>query len=635
MKMRPPATPIITVDPYFSVWNFSNTLAGNDSFHWTGSPNRISGRLLIDDKKYLFMGRSDFSEEMMPITCDIDAFSTKYSFECDEAILNVKFTAPLIIDELEILSRPINYMQAEIINKDGNKHKYVLEVTVCDEICLNKKFDYPTIYNSGKIGSISYASLENSEQNPLNKDGDDVRIDWGRFILATDNDNSTFDSIKTYDENGEISNSIDIKIPFEDKCLIVFAYDDVKSIEYFHNQLDAYWKKYSTDIFDVIQKSIFEYDGIISRCEIFSNQMISDAKTVGGDEYAEILTLAYRQTIAAHKLCLGNNEKPLFISKECFSNGCAATVDVTYPSAPLFLLYNPTLLLGMLDPIFEYSESDEWDFDFAPHDLGRYPILNGQAYCDGEGKIMQMPVEECGNMVILTAAYVKASGDVEFAKKHIKTLEKWVAYLVKNGEDPENQLCTDDFAGHSAHNCNLALKAIMGIASYGLICGLIGECDTEKVFLQKAKAMAQSWEKRAVKSDGSYRMVFDNEDTFSLKYNAVWDVVFKTDLFSGEFYKNEINSYYSRFNKFGIPLDNRADYTKSDWIMWCATLLGDYETVSKFAHPLWCAYNETNSRVPLGDWYDTKNATMICFRNRTVQGGLFMPILRKKKKMRF
>ena len=100
-----------------------------------------------------------------------------------------------------------------------------------------------------------------------------------------------------------------------------------------------------------------------------------------------------------------------FFSKECFSNGCMGTVDVTYPSIPLFLLYNPDLICGMLDPVFRFADTDAWPFEFAPHDVGQYPLANGQVYGyrardrhRGSVEDFQMPVEECGNMLLCTVA---------------------------------------------------------------------------------------------------------------------------------------------------------------------------------------------------------------------------------------
>jgi hypothetical protein len=126
----------------------------------------------------------------------------------------------------------------------------------------------------------------------------------------------------------------------------------------------------------------------------------------------------------------------------------------------------------MLRPIFDYAKNDEWCFDFAPHDVGRYPKANGQFYGLNEetGELslsMQMPVEECGNALICTYAVCYAQNDFSYAESNRELLEKWGRYLEEYGFDPGEQLCTDDFGGHLNHNCNLSVKAIVGMYACG------------------------------------------------------------------------------------------------------------------------------------------------------------------------
>jgi hypothetical protein len=299
----------------------------------------------------------------------------------------------------------------------------------------------------------------------------------------------------------------------------------------------------------------------------------------------------------------------------------------------MFLLYNPELVKGMMRPIFRYAESDAWPFDFAPHDVGQYPLVNGQVYGNNELH-NQMPVEECGNMLVMVATTAIADGDISFAEAHWSTLENWVKYLLRYGNDPENQLCTDDFAGHLAHNCNLSIKAIMGVACFGILNRMKGCEDEYAHYMEEARRMAKSWAERAANGDGSYRLAFDRPGTYSMKYNAVWDKLFGTHIFPAELLESEVQTNFARFKPYGMPLDNRADYTKSDWLVWTATLLRSGTDFERYIAPLWTAFHFTKHRVPMSDWYDTITAEHHFFQNRTVQGGLFIKLLEWSGKMK-
>ncbi len=643
MKLRPPSIPLITVDPFFSVWSPTDKLYDSDTVHWTGARNDICGTVTVDGEIFRFMGTG--VEPVIPQTdFDYNALSTNYTFKNEKITLNLVFTTPLLPENLDILSRPVSYLKISAKSADGKKHDVKVHICASEELCLDKAGQSPVITEKVEIDDMSCIRMGNSVQNILNRSGDDHRIDWGYFYLAICGENAD----TTVCADGDIK-YIGVSADLCDDVLVLFAYDDIKSINYFGDLIPSYWNRSGKTIEQAMKEALYSYEETYLDCEAFSEGLFIDAVRAGGKKYAEMLELAYRQSVAAHKVAYTNDGEILFISKECFSNGCAATVDVSYPSIPLYLIYNPELVRGMMRPIYKFAASKDWEFDFAPHDAGKYPLVTGQVYGlqtsegenyhlskpveygkDKDGVLVferQMPVEECGNMLIMEAAALLADGNCDFVKEHMDVLDGWVQYLIKYGYDPENQLCTDDFAGHLAHNCNLTLKAIMGVASYAIIYKILGKKQLYNKYMAEAKKMADSWCDRASNGDGSFRLAFDQPCTFSMKYNAVWDKIFGTNLFKKEVIASELFSNFKHVNAYGMPLDNRSDYTKSDWLVWTAAMLDDDDDFERFVAPLWNAYNSTEDRVPMTDWYFTTTAKMRGFRNRTVIGGLFIRTL--------
>ncbi len=632
MNLRAPAYPLITVDPYFNVWSKSDRLTDEDTVHWTNYPNVISGVVTIDGNEYRVMGsyRADEIPAMKQVKVDCSALSTTYVFEQSGVRLTLIFTSPLIPGDLYLMTRPVSYLEVRREFIDRKKHTVSMKLSVSEQICMNLKGDDDVMCEELTLGEWNSIKMGTVSQKILTRSGDDLRIEWGYFYLT-----GMGRTFTVTDADG--MHFVGIESELKEENLFSFAYDDRESIEYFHTHLKSYWNRNGEKITDEIVKAHADYKATVKRCRELEDRLFIDAVRAGGEKYAELLELAFRQVIAAHKLVLDENGEILFISKECYSNGCAATVDVSYPSIPMFLLYNPELVKGMMRPIYRYSRSEEWKFDFAPHDVGQYPLLNGQVYGNNALE-KQMPVEECGNMLIMETAVAIATKDTSFADEHMDLLEKWVEYLIENGRDPENQLCTDDFAGHLAHNCNLSLKAIMGIAGLGILYGMKGRKKDEKKYIKMARDMAQDWAERAANGDGSYRLAFDKEDTFSMKYNIVWDKLFGTEIMPRDVIVSELASYRKRMHPYGLPLDNRQPYTKSDWLVWTATLSDNREEFEDFITPLWNAFHFMPSRVPMTDWYYTltgehksyfsKSAQMDkSFRNRTVQGGLFIKLL--------
>ena len=616
MNMRAPALPLITIDPYFSIWNHDQINTRN-TYHWTDSPNTILGTVNVDGTDYCFLGKHD-GAVIGQTGVALDAMSTTVTYENESIRLTAVFTSPTLVTDLYYASRPVSYLKLSWESLDSKDHSVTAKLSCSEELVLDKKGQNAVVTNEVSLPNAVAVRMGNAEQKVLWRSGDSVRIDWGYLYLA-----AAEGSVGT--EKLEDMTAIYVQSELKNSALFAIAYDDISSIEYFHEHLKAYWNRDGKTIEAAIAEALADYDEITARCTAFSRSLWAEAYAAGGEAYAELLSLAYRQVMAAHKLVVDKEGNNLYISKECLSNGCAATVDVTYPSAPIFLKYNPELLKGMLRPIFRYCASDAWQFDFAAHDVGQYPILNGQVYCENklEG---QMPIEECGNMIILMSAICDADGSADFAVPYMRLLEQWVKYLIEFGEDPGHQLCTDDFAGHLAHNVNLSIKAIMGIAGYSRILGRLGRADEAKELMETAKRYAISVCERSANPDGSYRLAFDMPHTFSLKYNAVWDKLWNTGLFPEEFYEGEMKRYRAEAFEYGIPLDSRESYTKSDWIHW-SSCMGSKADFVAFNRLLWNAYDHTDRGIPMTDWYYANTGRYRGFKHRTVQGGLWMKLL--------
>ncbi|MDD4970863.1 MAG: DUF4965 domain-containing protein [Paludibacter sp.] len=593
--------------------------------------------LLVEKEK-----STAFDRVALQKSVEVQATQTHYVFACGNVDLKLTFTAPLFMDNLNLLSRPVNYISYAVNSTDGKSHKVQLYFEASPRWSLDQAHQ-ESVSESFELNHLVYLKTGSKTQNILGKKGDDVRIDWGYFYLAAEKENTNYSvgnskklradfvkniltahAAKGVNENANLALVKTLGIVKQASGKIMVGYDDLYSIQYFGKNLRPYWNTSNDQtIISQFQKANTEYKALIEKCNAFDRKLMADATLSGGKKYAQLCALAYRQAITAHKLVKAPNGDLLFLSKENFSNGSIGTVDVTYPSAPLFLYYNPELAKGLLNAIFYFSESNKWVKPFPSHDVGTYPLANGQTY-GGD-----MPIEESGNMLIVTAAIAVIEGNATYAAKHWDVLTIWAKYLIENGLDPENQLCTDDFAGHFAHNTNLSVKAILGVAAYGHLADMLGKKDIAQQYTNKAREMAQQWTKMADDGD-HYRLVFDKQGTWSQKYNLVWDKILHLNIFPKEVIEKEIAYYLTKQNKYGLPLDNRETYTKTDWIMWTATLSKDKATFEKLIDPVYLFTNETEDRVPLSDWIFTDKPTMRGFQARSVVGGFYIKMLEDK-----
>lgn len=655
MKRTLPAYPLFVKDPYFSIWADNEYLNHGNPIFWVGDKKVMSGYVEMDGKKLVFLGESDGSFTQKYIKTE--GFITEAYFSAEELDLKLEFVSPLFPDDYDVLSCPVCYLKYTAYPKRDLKNaKICFEVDerICFDTTKDANRTEETVYCVLAFDKFESAQMGRRQQHVFATTGDALGCDWGYWYVAG---TSCFVEMRDNRRIARAENSLE-----QNGGFFMLGFDDVISIEYFGRPLVGYYFRDGKTMTDALEDAFDSAERVFARCYEYNESFINDWKE-HGDAFVSVANASVVQIMGAHKLVRDYlTGKTLFISKECGSSGLLATMDVTYPSAPFFLKYNPDLVRGMLYPIFDFARTKIWTYPFAPHDVGRHPLARGQYYAltcfgdkytDGmwnweiltkfttakihEYKInkghfdyeKQMPVEESANALIVSCMAYLCDGKTQDLVDNYDLLQLWADYLYKNGESPENQLTSDDFCGRRENNINLAIKASLGLYAFSVIAKACGK-DGEKE-LKKAKEIARKVESYGEKFTHLPESFDLGEGTYSLKYNLAYDLALGANLYKKETYEKEARCYLAHPNPYGVKLYSNIETTKSDWLAYVACFLDDksyrdyiFQSIVKFME-------ETPERVPFSDWYNVETAKLdgTRFRARSVQGGLFMPLLIK------
>eukprot|EP00300_Choanocystis_sp_HF-7_P002429 c11848_g1_i1.p1 GENE.c11848_g1_i1~~c11848_g1_i1.p1 ORF type:complete len:679 (-),score=133.15 c11848_g1_i1:17-2053(-) len=661
LAFRPPSVPLIATSPYISIWSPADNLYDADTVHWSGQHMPLKGLLRVDQKVYCFLGVCP--DNVAPIKQEnvtVWPLETTYTFVGGGVRLTVNFTAPSILNDLSALSLPLTFISFEATTADGSPHSVAVYFDVsADSISTDtgESVDWADVSAQGYVAS----RVGVHDQKVVGQSGDGVKINWGYLYLAASRSQGVSSSVSAADDarNAFISNqplpppttttvpvnanyvmAIETDLgtvgmtrpisnalaPFEVSRTgrIFFAVDEVASMNYFGRILPPFWKKQYPSIgalFDQFVTADVSTNQLLRRVRAYQATLFTNLTNVGGLKFAQVLSLSYRQTTASVTVALTESGAPWIFMKEISSDGDVSTVDVLYPASPMWILLAPEHLRLMMLPLLEYANNATnipYNLAWAPHHLGVWPI------CDlSPDQQEQMPMEESGNFLLMLAAIAQLQGQADYLVPYLPILRSWAQYLNSSLPDPMEQLCTDDFEGPSPHNANLAIKGALGLAAYSLL--PIVPADEAAVYLESSKNFAAQWE--ALARDGDhYKLEYDKAGSWSLKYNFLFQKVLGLDVFPDAVIAREINSYRARLNRFGVPLDNRAGFTKIDWLSWVAALAEEDQFQSIF-DAIYDFADSCEDRVPLTDWYETESPHMRGFQARSVVGGLYAKML--------
>jgi hypothetical protein len=671
---RPPAAPLVVRNPYVSTWSTATAPTGAWPSFWTGSNVKaITGIARIDGSPYVFLGQPanlTVTPGTMTMTSNVmTPTKTEYVFGTAGVTLTVDFLSPIELASLKLQSEPLSYINVSAVASDGGTHAVSVYFDISGEWAhgdstQSVNWAREAVPHAG--GTLTVQSFTPANPQQL------VEVNqypaWGTAFLAADaTSQATFaigpdTAVRSMAATkGALDGSIDGNMPraINDNwpvlgasialgsvgatptapATLVLGHARNPAVSYLGAPVAPLWAAYWSKWESMVADAFDDAPAAATRAAALDARVVSDAIAAGGTNYAALCTLSMRQAFGGTEL-VGTTAKPWLMLKEISSDGNVSTVDVVYPASPVFLYANPYLLKLMLDPLLQYAETGGWPKLFAEHDLGSsYPNAAGH----NDGNEEDMPVEESADMLLMMAGYAqraKPSDAQAYAQAHYKIAKQWADYLAANTLDPVNQNQTDDFTGYINHSVNLALKGIVGIGAMSILAQMAGNATDQQSYLSTAKSYIATWATKAQATSGQHLLlVYDEgqdagfampiQQTWSLKYNALYDRILGLDLVPASILKEEAAWYSSQAQPYGVQLDPRNPYTKTDWELWTAASIDDTATRQMLIDAVYSYATTSTARVPFGDLYYTQNGQWDAFQARPVQGGMFSLLARQ------
>jgi hypothetical protein len=647
---RPSAVPLLTGDPYFSVWSESNNLTDTNTVQWDGNTQELVSLIRVDGTTYRLMGDDPSSLAAFPQTgLTVTATRSIYTFSNGHVAVTMTFETAALPDNLDVLTRPLSYITWAVNSVDGLTHQVQIYDSSSSELTVDDTAQQVQ-WTRQTDGSLTVLQVGNATQTLFSPAGDEVSINWGYLYESAPTAQTTqaiggdAAEATAFESAGQLGNREDTspEAVNADQPVLAFAfslgavgtavvsrhvevaYDELYEVNYFGQNLLPYWKRDGETMLQLLATADSQYATLAADCASFDTDLNTDLNTAGGAEYAQLAELAYRQALSATGIAADANGQPLLFTKEQTSNGDIATADVLFPTDPIFFLLNPTLAKASLVPLLSFASSGLWTQAYAPHDLGTYPAAEDDP--SGNDGDEQQPVEESGNMLIMVDTIAHEENSTEFANNYWGQLTQWAQYLVPYAYDPGSQLTTDDFLGTIQSSTNLAIKAIEALGAYAQMCSMRG--DTTDATYYRDIAAADVTHLLSVASDGSHlRLGYYLPGTWSEDYNLVWDKILGLNLFPASVAAEEVAYYKTVITPLGLQVESTNSDAKTDWAIWTASLATNTSDFQTLVAPEYNFINTTTDRVPLQDGYSTTNLDSGFFFARSVVGGLFIRML--------
>ncbi|KAJ5599055.1 hypothetical protein N7450_000122 [Penicillium hetheringtonii] len=646
----PPSYPLAVRNPYLSAWMPSDRvqqLPYAEPQFWAGQELGWSVIVRVDGQAYSLMGVPDLDEDqILPATVHRAEFTSTHSI-FDLTAGSVRFTldffSPVTPSNYLRQSLPFSYLNVQVFGSygsdiqvysdidgrwTGREDRSVLDYEIHDDgfaihsLSVEDAAKYTEASDMALWGKAILASrpTESSSLSALTGDPKSVR---SRF--AREGDLSEQEFAWTYDSVAALAHDLGT-VYGESSINFAVGYEREAAINYLGEEYTGFYRAEYPTTHQAVAHFFDDYKAALKESLELDQELAAFATATAGPKYADIVALSTRQAYGGIDLTIPNDsldtEDVLAFIKELSSDGNVNTIDVIMPAFPVYWVLDPDWIRLMLEPVMRYLDADRWHLPYTIHDLGtHYPHAIGHDDQEAE----PMPIEECGNLLILALSYARATGDTDWTDQYLKIFQKYADYLVDNSIDIANQLSSNDAAGPLSNETNLAIKAAVGIKAFGELSRIdqysrIGEEHASLLF-----------EESLGTDEEQTHFVLqypDHPESWKTPYNLYPDVLLGLNTFSEDAIRVNSEFYSTVRGKYGVALDNRQDWAKSDWNMWLAATF-ETNTRNEFVDDLWAYMTNGKHNWPFSDRYITDSVhgnvpgTPILCRARPTVGGHF------------
>ncbi|KAL9094102.1 MAG: hypothetical protein Q9165_003517 [Trypethelium subeluteriae] len=631
--LLPPSFPLAVRNPYVSAWlpgNETNDIASASPEFWFGNKLTWSVIANVDKQTYNLFGVPSPASGTKSGALQKGSYTsthTVFEIAAGNALFTLDFFSPVSVDDYVRQSLPFSYLTITATGSNGQSPTVSVYSDI-DSTWTGQSNNTGKTFASNSGTSIY--QLTANGQATYSQSSAEMAL-WGQAVFASkavagatlSHGSGPPATIRQqFAKGGSLSNTDQYWTAAANNVVafsqslgsvnssgttvrVAIGYVREAAINYLGNAQTHYYRSQFPDTTSAVNQFFNDYEDAYNEAKSLDSQVQTTGTSVAGSKYADILALSVRQIFGAIDLTIPNStlntaNASAFI-KEISSDGNVNTVDIIFPMMPFFYTLAPKWIRLLLEPIAQYLQTGGWPYpNYVIHDIGAsYP--NATGHNDGDAE--SMPVEETGDFLLLFLAYQQATGDTSFTTTYANLLQRYATYLRNNGLYPVNQLSTTDGLGSFTNMTALAIKSAVSLSAYGKLTGQSQYNNLGKSFASTILKNGLGTQVSQTTKEPYLTLTYGNTSWY-LQFNLYPDQLFGLNTFNQSVFKDQTDFYPTVRQQGGVPIDDGADWGKTDWDSWVAAYSTNQSTTAMFIDDIWTYITNGKNSMPFSDKYN-------------------------------